>query len=67
MDITFSNGIKTKAQIIFWRTAARVTGYAIRHKKRLYQALTVAPVLIVALAAFIIGRGLGQLLSAGVF
>lgn len=59
--------IKLKSQIAFWRAAANATGFAIRHKKGLYKALTLAPVAIVALAAFILGRGLGLLLDAGVF
>lgn len=59
--------VKIKTQIAFWRAAAKATGFAIRHKKGLYRALTVAPVAIVALAAFILGRGVGLLLDAGVF
>lgn len=67
MTSDFTSNLKLKAQITFWRAAAKATGFAIRHKKGLYRALTVAPVAIVALAAFILGRGLGLLLDAGVF
>lgn len=59
--------IRLKAQIAFWRTAAKATGFAVRHRRGLYKALTYAPLAIVALAAFIMGRGIGLLLDAGVF
>ena len=67
MTSEFATNMKIKAQIAFWRAAAKATGFAIRHKKGLYRALTVAPVAIVALAAFILGRGVGLLLDAGIF
>lgn len=66
MNITMDY-VNTKAQLIFWQTASKAMRLALRHRKRIYQALTFAPVAIVALAAFIIGRGLGMLIEAGVF
>ncbi len=59
--------VTTKAQLIFWQMASRTMRVALRHRKGIYQALTFAPIAIVALAAFIIGRGLGMLIEAGVF
>ncbi len=64
---THFSKIKLKIQVTFWRTAARATGFAVRHRKGLYKALTYAPLAIVALAAFIVGRGVGMLLETGVF
>ena len=64
----FSNSdITTRAQLIFWQMASKSMRLALRHRKELYQALTIAPIAIIAIAAFIIGRGLGLLIEAGVF
>jgi hypothetical protein len=52
---------------VFWRTAAHVTSFAYRHRQGLYRALTYAPIAIVAVAAFVVGRGIGLLIGAGLF
>ena len=59
--------LKAKAQLMFWRTASKTMRFALLHRRQIHKALTVAPVAIVAMAAFIIGRGLGLLIEAGVF
>jgi hypothetical protein len=66
--MTFSREyISTRIRIAFWRAASETTSFALRHKRGLYQALTYAPIGIVALAAFILGRGIGLLIGAGAF
>jgi len=56
-----------RSRIVFWRTAAHVTSFAYRHRQGLYRALTYAPIAIVAVAAFVVGRGIGLLIGAGLF
>ena len=55
----------TKAQLFFWQVASKTMRIALRHRKQVHQALTIAPIAIIAMAAFIIGRGLGLLIEAG--
>lgn len=57
----------TRAQLTFWRAVARLMRLALRHRQEVYRALTVAPIVIIATAAFIIGRGLGLMIEAGIF
>ncbi len=59
--------VSTRAQILFWRTASQLIRFALEHKHGLYKALTVAPIAIIALAAFILGRGVGLLIGTGLF
>lgn len=56
-----------RARVVFWRAASRATSLALRHKRGLYKALTVAPIAIIAMAAFILGRGVGLLIGSGLF
>jgi len=56
-----------RSRIIFWRSAALATAFALKHRQGLYQALTYAPIAIVALAAFVLGRGIGLLIGNGLF
>ena len=56
-----------QAQLVFWQLASKTMRLALRHRKEVYRALTIAPIAIIAMAAFIIGRGLGLLIEAGVF
>lgn len=59
--------LKQRTRILFWRAASRATALALRHKRGLYRALTLAPIAIVAMAAFILGRGVGLLIGTGLF
>jgi hypothetical protein len=59
--------VPIRIRIAFWRAASGITSFALRHRRGLYQALTYAPVAIVALAAFILGRGIGLLIGTGLF
>ncbi|MGA9532952.1 MAG: hypothetical protein WBR18_09575 [Anaerolineales bacterium] len=66
--MTFSREyISTRIRIAFWRAASETTSFALRHRHGLYQALTYAPIAIVALAAFILGRGIGMMVGTGLF
>lgn len=56
-----------KGRIAFWRSISSMTALALRHRRGLYRALTVAPLAIIAVAAFILGRGVGMLIAAGLF
>jgi hypothetical protein len=57
--------ISTKAQLIFWQAASKTMRFALHHRKEVHQALTIAPIAIIAMAAFILGHGLGLLIEAG--
>lgn len=65
--MTTKSNFSSRAQIVFWRTVSQLTRFALRHKRGLYNALTVAPIAIIALAAFIVGRGVGLLIGTGLF
>lgn len=66
MENTLEN-FTMQAQLLFWQVASKTMRFALRHRKEVYQALTIAPIAIIAMAAFILGRGLGMLIDAGVF
>lgn len=67
MNKTMTENLPRQARLLFWRAATRATALALRHKRGLYKALTVAPIAIVAMAAFILGRGVGLLIGTGLF
>jgi hypothetical protein len=56
-----------RGRIVFWRSVSKVTAFGLRHRQGLFHALSLAPIAIIALAAFIVGRGFGMLIASGMF
>ena len=54
-------------RIMFWRSVAYGTEWAVEHRAGVYRALTIAPFVTVALMAFMVGRIVGALLGLVTF
>jgi hypothetical protein len=54
--------IKSLAHLAFWRSAATITGLAVRNKSILQRTLMFAPVLVASALAYLLGWFFGELL-----
>jgi hypothetical protein len=54
--------IKSLVQLAFWRSAATITGLAVRKKSLLQRTLMFAPVVIASALAYMLGWFFGELL-----
>ena len=52
-------------RINFWRSAAHLTGMAVKHKRVIQRVLYLTPVGIAAILAYAFGRLLGEILLWG--
>jgi hypothetical protein len=52
-------------RINFWRSAAYLTGMAVRHKRIIHRVLYLAPVGLAAILAYVFGRLFGEILLWG--
>jgi hypothetical protein len=50
----------------FWRTAAELTGWAVRHKDELQTSLSYAPFVLAGALAYLLGRLVGAVLLNGI-
>ncbi len=55
------------AKILFWRSMAFGTEWAVEHRSVVYQTLRIAPIVTAALFAFMLGRLVGALLGMSAF
>jgi len=53
------SSIGARTQAAFWHTAAAVTGFAVHHPR----LMRLLPIVVLALAAFAVGRVAGNLLA----
>lgn len=52
-------------RILFWRSAAYLTGFAVSNRKLVHRTLTYAPIAIGGAIAYLIGRLIGEILLWG--
>lgn len=57
----------TFAKILFWRSMAYGTEWAVQHRPVVVQAVRIAPIVTAALFAFMLGRLVGALLGVAAF
>lgn len=57
----------TLAKVLFWRSVASGTEWAVEHRSAVYQALSIAPIVTAALFAFMLGRLVGALLGMATY
>lgn len=63
MDISISRTLDA-VQLGFWRTAAKLTGIAVKNKSNLHRIVLYTPVALAAVVAYLLGRILAELMLA---
>ncbi len=57
----------TYVKVLFWRSMAYGTEWAVDHRSAVYQTLRIAPIVTAAMFAFMLGRLVGALLGMATF
>ena len=59
---TYPVNFQTYIKVAFWRAATFMTGVAVRNRRTFHRILWVSPIVLAAIAAFLLGKVFGNLL-----
>ena len=59
---TYPMNIQTYIKVAFWRAASFMTGVAVNNRRIFHRILWVSPIVLAAIAAFLLGKVFGSLL-----